>query len=208
MGIDYTKVQEYLHKGIPKRTPVLAEMERYAAKHNFPIIGPLAGRLLHQLALTIKAKRILELGSGYGYSAIWFAMATGKDGKFVLTDTDEANKKRALACFKKAGIKSKMDFHVADALSVARVQTGKFDVILNDIDKQDYPKTIEPAARLLRQGGLFITDNILWSGRVYTKPQDTPTREIVRFTRLLMSDKRFFTTIIPIRDGIAVAIRL
>ncbi len=206
--MDYAKIHEYLTNGIPKRMPVLAEMERYAKKNNFPIIGPLAGRLLHQLALSIKAKRILELGSGYGYSAIWFAMATGKQGKFVLTDTDEVNRNRAMACFKKAKLNCKIDFHVADALAVARVQTGTFDIILNDINKEDYPKTIEPAARLLRPGGLFITDNVLWSGRVYTKPQDERTREIIRFTRLLMADKRFFTTIIPIRDGIAVATRV
>lgn len=206
--MDYSKVQDYLSRGIPKRSPVLAEMERYAAANNFPIIGPLAGRILHQLAVSIKAKRILELGSGYGYSAIWFAMATGKQGKFILTDTDEDNKTRAFACFKKAKINCTIDFHVEDALKVARKQTGKFDIILNDIDKQDYPKTIEPAARLLRPGGLFITDNVLWSGRVYRKQQDQNTRAIVRFTRLLMADKRFFTTILPIRDGIAVATRL
>lgn len=205
--MDYAKIDEYLHGVLPKRPAVLAQMERYAKQHRFPIIGPLSGQLLYQLASAIKAKRVLELGSGYGYSAIWFSMALGKSGQLHLTDTDPANRERAMQYFAKGKVAGKITFEVGDALAIAGKLKGKYDLILNDIDKVQYPRTIELAARLLRPGGLFVTDNLLWSGRVYEKKQDAATRGIVRFTRLLMADKRFITTILPLRDGLAVALR-
>jgi predicted O-methyltransferase YrrM len=205
--MDYAKIDDYLHGVIPKRPAVLMQMERYAREHHFPIIGPLAGRLLFQLASTIKAKRVLELGSGFGYSAVWFSLAMGKSGRLHLTDMDVSNRERAMTYFAKGKVAGKITFEVGDALAIAAKLKGKYDLILNDIDKAQYPRTIELAARLLRPGGLFVTDNLLWSGRVYQQKQDATTREIVRFTRLLMADKRFFTTILPLRDGLAVALR-
>ncbi len=204
----FHKVHRYLAEITPERPPVLREMEQYAKEHKFPIIGPLVGRMLYQLALAIKAKKVLELGSGYGYSAVWFAMAIGKNGKIICTDTDRNNRDRAIGYFGKAGIKTSIDFRVGDAIRVASRLPGPFDIILNDIDKKDYPRTIDLAAKRLRKGGLFITDNLIWSGRVAEKKPDATTRRIIEFTRLLYEDKRFFTTVLPIRDGVGLALRL
>ncbi|MBK7140701.1 MAG: O-methyltransferase [bacterium] len=204
----HKKVHRYLLEMTPERPEMLQEMERYAAKHKFPIIGPLVGRLLYQMALSIKAKRVLELGSGYGYSALWFAMAIGPKGEIVLTDGDKANKVRALEYIERSRLRTKFDFRVGNALNIARNLPGPYDIILNDIDKQDYPRTIDLAAARLRKGGLFITDNLIWSGRVADKEMDKTTRRIVEFTRLLYADKRFFTTVLPIRDGVGIAVRI
>ncbi len=204
----YKKVHRYLAAITPERPIVLCEMERYAKENGFPIIGPLVGRLLYQLALSIKAKRVLELGSGYGYSAVWFAMAMGKSGKIICTDTDRANRTMAIEYIARSGVKSHIDFRVGDAIKVASGLRGPFDIILNDIDKKDYPRTIELAAKRLRKGGLFITDNLIWSGRVADKKPDLTTRRIIEFTSMLYQDKRFFTTVLPIRDGVGLAIRL
>jgi predicted O-methyltransferase YrrM len=202
------EINEYLHQVIPERHPVLKEMEAYAADHGFPIIGPLVGRFLYQMTLVTKAKRILELGSGFGYSAFWFSLAAGSKGRITMTDGDRNNKRLAFRYFKEAGLQSQFDFRVGDALRTAKKVDGPFDIILNDIDKEDYPSTIDLAATRLKKGGLFITDNLIWGGKVTGTNQDKTTKAIVEFTRMLYGDSRFFTTIMPIRDGISISVRL
>ena len=204
----FEKIHKYLHEVTPPRPQVLQEMEAYAAKHGFPIIGPLVGRLLYQLTVITKAERIMELGSGFGYSAYWFALAAGRKGHIIMTDSDKENKRLALHYFKQAGLHSQFDFKVGDALTVLQRFDGPFDIILNDIDKEGYPKTIDPVAARLRRGGLFITDNLIWSGKVCNKRHDKTTRAIVEFTQKLYHDPRFFTTVLPLRDGVAIAVRL
>ncbi len=202
------KIETYLEKLIPERDAVLREMEEYARDEDFPIVGPLVGRYLYQSAMTIKARRVLELGSGFGYSAFWFSLAMKGKGKIVMTDTVVANKRRAFDYFKRAGLQSQFEFKVGDALKSVKRIDGEFDIVLNDIDKIGYPKTIDIAASKLRKGGLFITDNLIWSGKVCERNPDETTEAIVAFTRNLYNDSRFFTTVLPLRDGIGVAIRL
>jgi len=202
------KIERYLLKQIPDRPPVLNEMEQYARDSGFPIVGPLVGRFLLQMALNLRARRVLELGSGFGYSAFWFSLAMRAKGRIVMTDLSKENKKRALAWFRRAGLESHFDFRVGDALRVAGRLAGKFDLIFCDIDKEQYPDAIELAASRLRQGGMFITDNLLWGGRVCDRDPDSTTRRIIEFTEQLHQDGRFFTTVLPLRDGIALAVRL
>lgn len=204
----YSDIDAYLHKVTPRRDEVLQDMERYARRHDFPIIGPLVGRFLYQMARAARARRVLELGSGFGYSAYWFSRALGENGRIIMTDSDRENRDRAMRYFEKGNVKTQIIFHVGDALEKVRSMRGSFDIILNDINKEDYPETIELAANRLRSGGLFITDNLIWSGKVLkSSPPDRATRQIKRFTRMLYEDDRFFTTILPIRDGIALAVR-
>ncbi len=203
----FKKIHNYLSDSIPERPPVLREMERYAEENEFPIVGPLVGRYLHQTTRLIKARNILELGSGFGYSAFWFSLATKRKGHITLTDTDRENKRLALDYFKQAGLDSHFDYRVGDALKIVQQLDGPFDIIFNDIDKKDYLSTIDLAATRLKKGGLFITDNVIWSGRVADSDQDDTTRAIVEFTRELMHDSRFYTTILPLRDGLAVSMK-
>ena len=197
----YQKIHKYLDKVTPQRPPVLREMEIYAEENNYPIIGPLVGRYLYQSAQLMKARRILELGSGFGYSAFWFSLAMKSKGHIVMTDTDNNNKRMAFDYFKRAGLQSQFDYKVGDALKIANKIDGSFDIILNDIDKIDYLKTIDIAANRLKRGGLFITDNIIWSGRVCDKKPD-------QTTEALYQDSRFYVTLLPLRDGLAVALKL
>ncbi len=203
-----SKIDRYLHQVIPDRHPVLGAMETYAEEHKFPIVGPLVGRLLYQLTLATKARKILELGSGFGYSAFWFSMAGKSKAHITMTDTDARNKRLAYTYFKEAGLQSQFDFKVGNALNALKKIDGTFDIVFNDIDKQDYPKTIDLVAKRVKKGGLFITDNLLWSGKVAEKKQDDVTVAIVDFTRSLYQDSRFYTTILPVRDGVAVSLRL
>jgi caffeoyl-CoA O-methyltransferase len=201
-------VDDYLYSMLPKRDAVLQEMEDYAGEHNVPIVGPAVARVLQQLALTINAKTVFELGSAIGYSTIWWAQAVGEKGRVIYTDGDPKNVERARGYFAQAGVSDRITLHTGDALEVLSEQKQQFDIIFNDVDKEDYPRVLRLISPRLRKGGLFITDNVLWSGRVAEKsPKEPRTKAILEFNRLLYDSKDFFTTILPIRDGLAVAMK-
>jgi len=199
-------VDDYLYSMLPKRDDVLTEMEEYATEHDIPIVGPAVARVLQQLALMINARTVFELGSAIGYSTIWWAQVVGDNGRVVYTDGDSKNSEKARAYFARAGVAKRIALHTGDALEFLSEQKQEFDIIFNDVDKDDYPRVLRLVAPRLRKGGLFITDNVLWSGRVAEKnPTDARTKAILDFNRKLSDAKEFYTTILPIRDGLAVA---
>ena len=201
-------VDDYLYSMLPKRDAVLAEMEDYATEHDVPIVGPAVARVLQQLALMINARSVFELGSAIGYSTIWWAQAVGENGRVVYTDGDSKNVERARGYFARAGVANRITLHTGDALEFLSEQKEEYDIIFNDVDKDDYPRVLRLVAPRLRKGGLFITDNVLWSGRVAEKnPTDARTKAILEFNRKLSDAKEFYTTILPIRDGLAVALK-
>jgi caffeoyl-CoA O-methyltransferase len=201
-------VDDYLYSLLPRRDEVLAEMEAYATEHKVPIVGPAVARVLQQLATMIQAQSVFELGSAIGYSTIWWARAVGDKGRVVYTDSDSKNVARARGYFERAGVSKRISLHTGDALEYLSEQKQEFDIIFNDVDKEDYPRVLKLAPSHLRQGGLFITDNVLWSGRVAEKsPTEATTKAILEFNRQLCASPDFFTTILPIRDGLAVAMK-
>ncbi len=207
-AITNPRINEYLLKIQHDRHPILRPMEAYAERHGFPIIGPLVGRVLYQLARSIGARRVFELGSGYGYTAVWFALAVGSNGRVVMTEGDPKNSKRAMRYLKRARLAGRVTPLVGDALGHLERERGTFDVILNDIDKWQYPEVLPIARKKLRKGGLLITDNMLWSGRVLRKRADRNTRGVQELTRLLYRAPDFYTTLLPIRDGVTVSLKL
>ena len=198
-------VDDYLYSMLPARDEVLVEMEQYATEHNIPIVGPAVARVLQQLALMINARTVFELGSAIGYSTIWWAQAVGESGRVIYTDGDSKNVERARGYFARAGVTKRIELHTGDALEKLSEQKHEFDIIFNDVDKEDYPRVLRLVAPRLRKGGLFVTDNVLWSGRVAEKNPDARTKAILEFNRKLYDSKEFYTTILPIRDGLAVA---
>jgi predicted O-methyltransferase YrrM len=199
-------IEKYINALLPRRDAVTREMERYAGRHSVPIIGPACGRLLYQLARTIQARRVFELGSAIGYSTLWLAKAVGPEGMVYYTDSDPANAKRAQGYLRRAGMHPRVNIMVGDALTMFESTEGKFDLIFNDVDKTGYPEVFRRAVPRLRVGGLFITDNVLWSGRVakHPAPGDAETRAIQKFNKLIHRSPKLFTTVIPLRDGMAV----
>ncbi len=201
-------VDDYLYSMLPKRDEVLAEMEDYATEHKVPIVGPAVARVLQQLAMMINARSVFELGSAIGYSTIWWAQAVGDKGRVIYTDGDSKNAERARGYFQRAGVSNRITLHTGDALEYLSEQKQEFDIIFNDVDKEDYPRVLRLVGPRLRKGGLFITDNVLWSGRVAEKnPTDATTKAILEFNRKLYDAKEFCTTLLPIRDGLAVALK-
>ncbi len=208
-GILEPQVEKYVNALLPQRDAILREMERYAAKHHVPIVGPACGRLLYQLARLARSRRVFEMGSAIGYSTLWLARAVGPHGTVYYTDSDPANARRAEASLRRAGVAKRVKFLIGDALEMLAAAPGKFDLIFNDVNKPQYPMALRMALPRLRTGGLFITDNVLWYGRTARPPArgDASTRAIQRFNRLLYKSPGLFTTILPLRDGFAVAIK-
>jgi caffeoyl-CoA O-methyltransferase len=200
-------VDDYLYSMLPKRDAVLTEMEQYATEKSIPIVGPAVARVLQQLALMINARKIFELGSAIGYSTIWWAQAVGEGGTVVYTDGDAQNAERARGYFTRAGVSKQIVLRTGDALEILSEEKQEFDIIFNDVDKEDYPRVLRLIAPRLRKGGLFITDNVLWSGRVAEKNPDARTKAILEFNRKLYDSEDFYTTLLPIRDGLAVALK-
>jgi caffeoyl-CoA O-methyltransferase len=208
MEILSSPIENYLQELLPQRDSVLTDMERIAKEKGFPIIGPLVGRLLCQLARLTQARRIFELGSGYGYSAVWFSKGMPADGRIISTDGSAVNARMARQFFGRAGIVEQVDFRVGDALTLLDREAGPFDLILNDIDKHEYPQAFERAIPKLRKGGLLITDNVLWHGRVVSNDLDPSTVGVLKFNELAYHSSEVYTTIIPLRDGVALSLKL
>ena len=193
--------------------PVLLEMEAEGAERDFPIIGRLVGVAVELLARSVVAERVFELGSGFGYSAYWFARAVGPGGEVHATDGDPANEPKALDYLSRAGLADPIRWHVGDAVQNLGAVEGEFDVVYNDIDKQGYPDAWRAARERIRLGGLYLCDNVLWSGAVADPEGDhgrdpKTTSAILEHNRMIAEDERFASSIVPTRDGVFVALRV
>lgn len=206
-GITVPEVEDYLYAMLPPRDEVLAEMEADATKNKVAIVGPAVARVLYQLAMIRGAKKVFEMGSAIGYSTIWWARAVGDGGRVVYTDGDPKRAEKARQYFDRAGVSSRISVRVGDALEFLSEEKASYDIIFNDIDKIDYPRVFRLALPRLRSGGLFITDNVLWSGRVSQANPDATTKAILEFNKLIYESKDLFTTILPLRDGVAVCVK-
>ena len=206
--LNYQAAQDYLTSLVPPREQVMLEMESYAEKHDFPIIGPACGYYCYQLARIIGARSVFELGSGYGYSTAWFAKALQENGGGVVHHTvwDEELSKMASGYMLRLGCVDLVQFHIGEAVETLGKQSSLFDIIFNDIDKEAYPESLGLIKGKLRSGGLLIIDNMLWSGRIFDEKDVSPATEGVReFTRRITADKDWIVSLAPMRDGMIIA---
>lgn len=207
------RVERYLHRLHAPKDPVVRDMQSEGERRGFPIIGPLVGGLCEILARSVGARRVFEMGSGFGYSTWWFARAVGEDGEVVHTDGDAANTEAAREWLGRAGVADRVRFETGDALDILRrvrpSRRGPFDIVFIDVDKGDYPECWRLARERVRVGGLVIADNTLWQGKVADgRVRDEWTRAIRQYGRLATADEAFLTRIIPLRDGVAVSLRV
>ena len=193
--------------------PVLLEMEHEAERLGFPIVGRVVGVMLELLARAVRAQRIFEMGSGFGYSAYWFAQAAGPNAEIHLTDGNREFEAKAMDYLNRAGLSEPIRFHVGDAIEELQKVDGDFDLIFNDVDKGDYPRVWEVARERVRVGGLYVCDNAIQAGDVNVLTGEDGThpgwaKAIDRHNRAVAADTRYVTTLVPIRDGDLVAIRI
>ena len=200
----------FLDQLVPSRPDEMARMEAYAEKTSFPIIGPASGHICYQLARMIGARRVFEMGSGYGYSTAWFARAVKENGggRVYHVVWDEKLSEMARQHLGELGYGEIVTFRVSEAVQALRETEGPFDIIFNDIDKHGYPESLPVIASKLRPGGILIVDNLLWHGRIFD-PADRSkdTDAIRRFTKMVSTDPAWITNIIPVRDGVMVALK-
>lgn len=209
MDIVDPHIEEYMRSRLARfDEPVLLEMEAEGAERNFPIVGRNVGVTLEILARSVGARRMIELGSGYGYSGYWHARAVGQSGELHLTDGDHENERKAADYLGRAGLWAAVTYHVGDAVTSLNALDGEFDVIYDDIDKEGYPDAWRAARERIRMGGLYVCDNVLWSGRVIDDQPDERTAAILEHNALIAEDDRYVSTIVPTRDGVMVAIRI
>jgi predicted O-methyltransferase YrrM len=211
MEILSPQLTDYLTNLIPPRAPEIQKMEAYADQHNFPIIGPICGHFCYVLARALGAKRVYELGSGYGYSTAWFARAVKENGGGEVHHVvwDEKLSGMARNHLKALGYEGIVKYTVGGAVQALRNAPSGYDIIFMDIDKEGYVKAIPSIHEKLRTGGLLIVDNILWSGRIFDDKDQSPATSTIReLTGVMTNNDRWATSILPIRDGLLVATKL
>jgi predicted O-methyltransferase YrrM len=211
MDIVDPRINQYMASRLARfDEPVLLEMEAEAARRQFPVVGRNVGVTLEVLARSIGARRMIELGSGFGYSGYWHSRAVGPAGELHLTDGDPANGTAARDYLSRAGLWDPVTYHVGDAVEALNTLDGEFDLVYDDIDKDGYPGAWRAACERIRVGGLYVCDNVLWSGRVPDDGEepDGVTDAIREHNALIAADERYVSTIVPTRDGVMVAIRI
>jgi caffeoyl-CoA O-methyltransferase len=192
--------------------PVLIEMEERAEAEGFPIVGRVEGRSLELHARSIGARRVIELGSGFGYSAYWFARAVGPEGSVICTEESEDLVHDAKGYLGRAGLWDRVTYELADGLKVLSATDEEFDVVYVDTHKFQYPEAWRLARTRIRVGGLYLCDNVFWRSMVPRGEDDSVfpgwPDAIREHNRMVMDDPDWIAHLDPTRDGVLVALRL
>jgi caffeoyl-CoA O-methyltransferase len=208
VSITYDYIDDYLYRIAAPRDPLLEKMEEYADSHAVPIIGPLVGRLLYNLAKASQSKRILEIGTAIGYSGIWLARAVAPvKGSVTTIDLDPERVKIAKKNISEAGLERTVKVIEGNALEVLPTLKEEFDMIFLDSDKDVYPDAFKMSVPMLRKGGLFVADNALWGGDVAKGGKSKDTQSMIKFNRLVSDSPGMSTVIVPLRDGVLVSLK-
>ena len=197
------KLEDYLKNLSVEDDPVVLEMEKYAKEKDFPIIGRQGGRLLYLLTRLKNPELVVEIGSGFGYSAYWFAKGL-KKGKVVLIEYQQRNIQTAKKFFKKAGLLNKTEFRVGDGVEIGK-KYNNIDILFLDLEKIRYMEAIKTLEKNLSPNGIVIADNVLFQGKVIFEPENKKAKILNRFNRYMFEN--YFSIIFPIRDGILIAVK-
>jgi predicted O-methyltransferase YrrM len=208
LSITYDYIDDYLYRIAAPRDTLLERMEEYADSHAVPIIGPLVGRLLYNLAKASQSRKILEIGTAIGYSGIWLARAVAPvKGSVTTIDMDPERVKIAKNNISEAGLGRVVKLIEGNALKVLPTLKEEFDLIFLDSDKDVYPDAFKMSAPMLRKGGLFLADNALWGGDVAKGGKSKDTQSMIKFNRLVSESPGMSTVIVPLRDGVLVSLK-
>jgi caffeoyl-CoA O-methyltransferase len=204
------QLEQYLDGLVPERHPEMQKMERRAQEDNFPIVGAASGQFCYMLARLIGARNVFEMGSGYGYSTAWFARAVVENGGGKVHHvvwSDELSQ-RARQHLSALGFDGVVEYRVSEAVTALRETPGPFDLIFNDIDKEAYPQSLAIINEKLRPGGVLIVDNLLWHGQIFNQNDKAADTEAIReFTRMITTSPDWIASLVPIRDGLMVAMK-
>lgn len=189
---------------------LLEEISRKGAERNLPLVDAEVGALLRVLATALSARRILEIGTAVGYSGIWMAAALPPDGMLMTMEMDPVRGREAQENFKAAGLASRVSVIMGDAQRMIAKVAGPFDLIFQDGDKKLYVPMLDRLVALLRPGGLLVTDNVLWGGKVVealAEREDDDTRAIGEYNERVASHPALLTAVVPLRDGVSISVK-
>jgi predicted O-methyltransferase YrrM len=201
-------VYDYIERLTRFDDPLLSEMEVRAARDNFPIVGPQIGPWLYQLTRISGARRVFEMGSGFGYSTWFFASALRDNGGGTVTHTvwDNELSREAQQWLDRAGLSVYCDFQVSEAVLALTSEQEPLDIVFLDIDKEMYPGAEEIIVQRMRPGGLLLVDNMLWSGKACDPAvSDEATLGVRTMNETLAQSDRWDYVLNPLRDGLGVA---
>lgn len=205
-------VEEYLNRIHRNPSPLLLELEQQGHSDDIPIVSRETGRLLSTLVHAMQANRVLEIGTAYGYSTLWMALALPPAGHIWTIDPDRARTDIALDYLKRAGKEEAVDIINQPALEVLKTfPVRNLDIVFIDALKEEYEGYLELCVPLLKRSGLVIVDNLLWSGRAAAepKPDDSASTKAIReFNRVFLSHPQLDATIIPLGDGTGIGARI
>jgi predicted O-methyltransferase YrrM len=206
-------VERYLASLNHQSDTVLREIARAGERDDLPLVDPEVGALLRVLVLATQAVRVLEIGTAIGYSGIWMAGALPKNGMFITMEIDELRARVARENFGRAGLADRVNVIVGDARRMLHKIAGPFDLIFQDGDKKQYGPMLDPLIGLLRAGGLLVTDNVLWNGEIVPGFSATRHRDpvdgmaIAKYNEAISSHPALVTSIVPLRDGVAISVK-
>ncbi|HUC74636.1 MAG TPA: O-methyltransferase [Vicinamibacterales bacterium] len=192
--------------------PLLAEIAQAGVERDLPLVDAEVGALLRVLATAIGARKILEIGTAVGYSGIWLAGALPADGMLMTMEMDAGRAKEAQGNFDRAGLTNRVSVMLGDAQRLIAKVAGPFDLIFQDGDKKMYTPLLDRLVSLLRPGGLLVTDNVLWDGKVVpgfitSAADDKDTRAIAEYNERVATHPALLTTVIPLRDGVSISVK-
>lgn len=206
-GILHPDIHRYLETLAPERSALLQRLEAYAKERGFPLVGYHSGQVMGLLAQLSGARRVFEFGSGFGYSAYFFAKAVGESGEVHGAEKDAWELDAHERLYKGESLKQRIHLHHGGAFDVFEGLAGSFDVVFFDLDKVDYPRALEVALPRLSPGGILLADNVLWGGKT-ARPaadEDVGTRSLQAYNRLSHEHPELTTAILPVGDGLAVS---
>lgn len=211
-AIVYPYITSYLRDEIPKRQGILRELEEYAEKNSVPIVQPETAKFLETLMCLKRPLRILEVGCAIGYSAILMAQYLAEGGSITTLEWDAEICEIARKNIEKAGLSDKIKVVCGDAKDVLPTLTGEYDVIFLDGPKAHYIYMLNDCIRLLKRGGMLISDNILYKGMIaddehVIRRKITIVKRLRRFISAQMQREELETAILPLGDGVTVSVK-
>ncbi len=210
--INNEKLDEYLINHSEKEPEILSDLNR---ETNLKVLQPrmisgtYQGRLLSMISKIINPKKILEIGTFTGYSTLCLAEGLDKNGQIHTVDINEELYDLQRKYFKKSSFNNNITQHLGNALEIIPNLDYDFDLIFLDADKINYPKYLDVLIVRLKKGGVLLSDNVLWDGKVLNEisQKDKSTKAIVEYNKMLKNRTDMDSVILPIRDGITISIK-
>ncbi len=206
-------ITEYIRSTMKQNTGILSELEQYAAEHRVPIVKPETAKLLTVLGRLVRPERILEVGTAIGYSSMLLAQTLAPGGRIDTIERQEDMLEKARENIKRVGLEHTISVIAGDAEEVLRCLDKQYDMVFLDAAKGQYPEFLPECLRMLKVGGLLVSDNVLFKGMVASdelviRRKKTIVNRMRTYLDMLCSNPVLETSILPVGDGVALTYKL